>query len=378
MNNKRKLPIFLVLIVLLSQILAIPSAVIAENISPIQSIDWADESQDESTEEISSSEESLSDEDEVASQEGGAEQSDDELIEEAAQSDTTADSELNTSDPRQFLESLAQRDRRTVEFVNFMSEGENVEMVSQNTLIDGNKYYTARLIPPFLPQTLFLKIDEDGNQLTHISLDDLIKYTADALNSQPQIYEGTVVEELYTFAQDHYDEIEGRVVEIDPTTNTLTESIIEITRIEAYLTEVTLEWLGQEGVLDAFEANELGEQILINDDLATSFNDIAQSKQADYPELSDFFEEFVNVEGTMNVDYTNGVFGFGLIIPGEGEDLKGTELYIAQSQGAIIDFSEDIIYTYDEFSEFFGSDVIQQIKELEESLAVEDFVEPTE
>lgn len=378
MNNKRKLPIFLVLIVLLSQILAIPSAVIAENISPIQSIDWADESQDESTEEISSSEESLSDEDEVASQEGGTEQSDEELIEEAAQSDTIADSELNTSDPRQFLESLAQRDQRTVEFVNFMSEGENVEMVSQNTLMDGNKYYTAQLIPPFLPQALFLKIDEDGNQLTHMSLDDLIKYTADALNSQPQIYEGTVVEELYTFAQDHYDEIEGRVVEIDPTTNTLTESIIEITRIEAYLTEVTLEWLGQEGVLDAFEANELGEQILINDDLATSFNDIAQSKQADYPELSDFFEEFVNVEGTMNVDYTNGVFGFGLIIPGEGEDLKGIELYIAQSQGAIIDFSEDIIYTYDEFSEFVGSDVIQQIKELEESLAVEDFVEPTE
>lgn len=376
MNKKRKQSIFLVLILQLSQILAIPSAAIAENISPIQSIDWAEELSDElkdESQEESSLEESLSD-----SVDDTNVSSDEELIEESSESTTTAESELNTSDARQFLESLSQRDRRTVEFVNFMSAGENVEMISQNTLIDDNKYYTAQLIPPFLPQTIFLKVDEDGNRQAHLSLDDLIKYTVDALNSQPQIYEGTVVEELYTFAQNNYEDIEGKVVEIDPTTNSLTDSIIEITRIEAYLTEVTLEWLGQEGVLDAFESNELGEQILINGDLAVSFNEIAQSKQADYPELADFFEEFVNVEGTMNVDYTNGVFGFGLVIPSEGEDLKGLEMYIAQSQGMIIDFEEDIIYAYEEFSDFVGSDVIQQIQELEESLVAEDFVEATE
>lgn len=372
MNKKRKQSISLVLILLLSQILAIPSAAIAENISPIQSIDWAEELSDDPQGE-SSLEESLSD-----SVDDTNVSSDEELIEESSESTTTAESELNTSDARQFLESLSQRDRRTVEFVNFMSAGENVEMISQNTLIDDNKYYTAQLIPPFLPQTIFLKVDEDGNRQAHLSLDDLIKYTVDALNSQPQIYEGTVVEELYTFAQNNYEDIEGKVVEIDPTTNSLTDSIIEITRIEAYLTEVTLEWLGQEGVLDAFESNELGEQILINGDLAVSFNEIAQSKQAGYPELADFFEEFVNVEGTMNVDYTNGVFGFGLVIPSEGEDLKGLEMYIAQSQGMIIDFEKDIIYAYEEFSDFVGSDVIQQIQELEESLVAEDFVEATE
>ncbi|XJS10409.1 hypothetical protein ACF3NG_09765 [Aerococcaceae bacterium WGS1372] len=378
MNKRRKQPLLLLITILLCQTSAMQNIVLAENISPIESIEWGDgvssepesETTSETTNEVEVNEASESDEKTDASSK--------ESTSENAQSEPDAKPSLDTSNPLAFLESLAQFERRTIEFVNFLSEDENVEMVSQNTLVDGNKYYTAQLIPPFLPKTLFLKTDGEVTQAAHLSLDDLMKYAADALNTQPQIYEGTVVEEFYNFSQENYEKFDGKVVEIDSTSNALAESTVKITRIEAYLTEVALEWLSQENVINAFETNELGEQILINGDLATSFNEIAQAKQANYPELGDFFESFVNIEGTMNADYTNGVFGFGLIVPGEGEDVKGLEMYIAQSQGEIIDFSEDIIFSYEDFSELAGKDIIQEMQEFEESITADQFEQTTE
>lgn len=378
MNKKKRHPILFVLIMLVNVALTSQAGVMAENISPIESVDWLEESSEAVGEESSQEEsEEVEETMESESPEESSEtvETDDAASEEESQASTNS---LDTSNPLAFLESLSQFDRRTVEYVNFMSEGENVEMVSQNTLIDGEKFYTAQLIPPFLPQALFLQSDGEAVQSAHISLDDLIKYSADALNTQPQIYEGTVVEEFYSFAQENYDALVGKVVELDPATNALAGSTLEVIRIESYLTEVALEWLGREEVLAAFESNELGEQVLINGDLATSFNEIAQAKQANYPELAEFFEVFVNVEGTINADYNNGVFGFGLLVPNGEDNITGLELYIAQSQGEIIDFADEIVFTYDEFSELVGSDVIQQINELESGLTADQFVQATE
>lgn len=378
MNKKKRHPILFVLIMLVNVALTSQAGVMAENISPIESVDWLEESSEAVGEE--SSQEESEEAEETTESESPEESSetvetDDAASEEESQASTNS---LDTSNPLAFLESLSQFDRRTVEYVNFMSEGENVEMVSQNTLIDGEKFYTAQLIPPFLPQALFLQSYGEAVQSAHLSLDDLIKYSADALNTQPQIYEGTVVEEFYSFAQENYDALVGKVVEVDPATNDLAGSTLEVIRIESYLTEVALEWLGREEVLAAFESNELGEQVLINGDLATSFNEIAQAKQANYPELAEFFEVFVNVEGTINADYSNGVFGFGLLVPNSEDNITGLELYIAQSQGEIIDFADEIVFTYDEFSELVGSDVIQQINELESGLTADQFVQATE
>lgn len=378
MNKKKRHPILFVLIMLVNVALTSQAGVMAENISPIESVDWLEESSESVGEESSQEEnEEVIEIMESESPEESSEtvETDDAASEEESQASTNS---LDTSNPLAFLESLSQFDRRTVEYVNFMSEGENVEMVSQNTLIDGEKFYTAQLIPPFLPQALFLQSDGEAVQSAHLSLDDLIKYSADALNTQPQIYEGTVVEEFYSFAQENYDALVGKVVEVDPATNDLAGSTLEVIRIESYLTEVALEWLGREEVLAAFESNELGEQVLINGDLATSFNEIAQAKQANYPELAEFFEVFVNVEGTINADYSNGVFGFGLLVPNSEDNITGLELYIAQSQGEIIDFADEIVFTYDEFSELVGSDVIQQINELESGLTADQFVQATE
>ena len=57
--------------------------------------------------------------------------------------------------------------------------------------------------------------------------------------------------------------------------------------------------------------------------------------------------------------------------------MTGIELYLLESAGTIIDFTDEIVYSYEEFAEFVGFDVIQEIKELEATLTP-DMFETTE
>lgn len=365
MNNKKSLS-FIVLTLSFN----LSSSVIttfAENISPIESVEWGQES----TSEAPFEEESQERFDE--SVEETSEETSEEVTEEAP-----TESALDTSSPLAFLKGVSQLDQRSVEYASFVIVGEEMDLISQNSLKDGDKYYTAQLRPPYLPSAIFSRSDRESIQEAHISVDDLIQYAADALNTQPQIYVGTVVEDFYVFTQENYDELQGKVVQLDSTEGGLNSANLEMFRVEDYLTEVAIEWLGHEEVLNAFEANEMGEQVLIAGDIGTLYNEIAQAKQEEYPELSEFFDRGTTaIEGTMNVDYENGVFGMGLVAMNDEEQKTGIELYLLESAGTIIEFTDEIVYSYEEFAEFVGFDVIQEINELEATLTP-DMFETTE
>lgn len=343
---------------LLAPIISTLSTVYAENITPIESVEWGTQTE-EASEEV-----------------------DEEIVEEVAEEsieetqDTTVT--IDTSSPLAFLEGMSQLDPRSVEYVYFVSEGEAMNARSQNSLKDGEKYYTAQLTPPFLPSAVFFKSDRQAIQEAYLSVDDLIQYAADALNTQPQIYAETIVEDFYVFAQENYEDLQGKVVQLDSTEMPLNQDNLEMLRVEDYLTAVSLEWLSHEEVQNAFEENEMGQQVMINGEIGALFNEIAQAKQADYPELSEFFAEAASdIEGTINVDYTNQVFGIGLVATNGQEQVTGMELYLLANAGKIIDFSEDIIFSQDEFKEFVGFDAVQEITEFEASLTP-DMFETTE
>lgn len=377
MNNKKWTR--LVLLAFLSSMIVPLLTAYAENISPIESVEWG---QEESSEEPA--EDSVEETNEEISEEVLEETSEEESVEANSESVVSESNQevdevsLDTSSPLAFLEGMSQLDQRSVEYVNFVVEGEEMNIISQNSLKDEDKYYTAQLKPPYLPSAIFSKSDRESIQEAHISVDDLIQYAADALNTQPEIYVGTVVEDFYVFTQENYEELQGKVVKLDSTEGGLNRANLEMFRVEDYLTEVALEWLSHEEVINAFEANEMGEQVMISGEIGSLYNEIAQAKQVDYPELSDFFENATSaIEGTMNVDYTNGVFGMGLVATNNEEQMTGIELYLLTSAGKIIDFTDEIVYSYEEFAEFVGFDVIKDINELEASITP-DMLETTE
>lgn len=382
MNNKKSLSLLV-----LALLFGLSSTVIttfAENISPIESVEWGQESTSEAPaeeENQESSDESV----EETSEETSEEATEDASTEESSEVESIVETEevpmesaLDTSSPLAFLEGVSQLDQRSVEYASFVVVGEEMDLISQNSLKDGDKYYTAQLRPPYLPSAIFSRSDRESIQEAHISVDDLIQYAADALNTQPQIYAGTVVEDFYVFTQENYDELQGKVVQLDSTEGGLNSANLEMFRVEDFLTEVAIEWLGHEEVINAFEANEMGEQVMISGDIGALYNEIAQAKQEEYPELSEFFDRATTaIEGTMNVDYENGVFGMGLVAMNDEEQMTGIELYLLESAGTIIDFTDEIVYSYEEFAEFVGFDVIQEINELEATLTP-DMFETTE
>src|SRR5699024_9611694 len=373
MNNKKSLSLLV-----LALLFGLSSPVIttfAENISPIESVEWGQESTSEAPAE-EESQESSDESVEETSEETSEEATEDASTEESSEVESIVETEevpmesaLDTSSPLAFLEGVSQLEQRSVEYASFVVVGEEMDLISQNSLKDGDKYYTAQLRSPYLPSAIFSRCDRESIQEAHISVDDLIQYAADALNTQPQIYAGTVVEDFYVFTQENYDELQGKVVQLDSTEGGLNSANLEMFRVEDFLTEVAIEWLGHEEVINAFEANEMGEQVMIAGDIGVLYNEIAQAKQEEYPELSEFFDRATTaIEGTMNVDYENGVFGMGLVAMNDEEQMTGIELYLLESAGTIIDFTDEIVYSYEEFAEFVGFDVIQELNELEATL----------
>lgn len=333
----------------------------AENISPMESIEW-----------IVGGEESLEEDSEETTEESEAAEESEEV-----ESEESVDSEeVDTDDASSFVADLRQADQRMVEYVNFATVGEEFQLSSINMLRDEDKFYTASMTPPFLPQAMFFRTAEDETvDVAYISIDDLIKYAADSLNTQPQIYEGTFVEDFYIFTQENFADMEGKVVLVEDLQDEILEESLLLAQIESFVTDVAIEWLEDEDIQNAMVETDLGNQYNITDDNAILFNEIADRYEADYPDLSDFFALYeAGYEGTMTVDYTNGQFGIALLYDSSEELLSGLELYLRKSDAGIIDFSDDIVYGYDEFVDFVGFDLISEIKALESSLSADMFV----
>lgn len=340
-----------------------------ENISPIESVEWIGGQEAES-----SPEEDLSLEEETGLEESSFEE------ETTVEESEATEEEVNTSEPAAFVSDLSQADLKMIEYVSFATLGEEFELTSINMLRDQNKFYSARMTPPFLPQAKFFS-SEDGQSIdqAYMSIDDLIKYAADSLNTQPQIYEGTVVEDFYVFSQEHFAEMEGRVVLLEDFEDIVLEDSLLLTQIESFITDVAVDWLSEESVQNAVMETELGLQYTINEENGLLFNEIADRYEADYPDLAEIFALYEEgYEGTMTIDYESGQFGIGLLYNSSEELLSGLELYIRQSDAGIIDFTEEIIYDYDAFVEFVGFDVIAEFQALEASLTADMFVNELE
>lgn len=361
----------LLVLLLISSYASVPMTITAqENITPIESVDWIDNGSDETDDEGAAPEEEIDTAEEVSSES----ESEIAASEEENTSEVAGDQHVDTTNPSSFLSDLSQLEQRIIEYVSFETEAGNMELISQNMLKDQDKVYAARLIPPYLPQALFLRVNNSQVEEAFMSVDDIIKYSADALNTQPVIYEGTVAEDFYVFSQENIDALQGTVVQMESSDNLIADETVYINLVEAFLTEVSIEWLAEQAVQDAVYETELGQQVDINGEIGQLFNELADSKEADYPELAEFFALYTEgYEGTITIDYENQLFGIGLLYNLDQEQLAGTELYIQASEAGIIDFGDEIIYSYDEFVELVGFDVISDIRELEASLTPDMF-----
>ena len=336
----------------------------AENITPIETIEWPGEETKPA--------ESTTQEDTSQIEENTGEGTHQELTSESQVEIVT---DIDTSSPLAFVESLIQQNQRSIEYVSFAQGLESVNVLSHTLYKQADRYNAIQMYPPFLPYSEYFVASEGDISSTYLSLDDLLTFASDGLNQQPQIYEGSPLEDFYTFAQENITQIEGKFVEVSTEEARLAPIVSEIFVIEPFITDVLLEWLSDESVSAQFVETDLGFQLDIVGPVGDTFNQIVEAKRAEYPGIESFLEQFTEgITGTVLLNYEKNIIGLGLISEASDEVVSGAEIYIELSEKEVATFEEANVITRDELNAEIGFDILEAIQEFEGTLTADMFV----
>ncbi|AXY26618.1 hypothetical protein CL176_11740 [Suicoccus acidiformans] len=352
----------------------VSKAVLAENISPIESIEWGTGVTSESVEMSEESEaESQSTENlEAASGETEEPAQEDSAKEEDSMAEASESSLEEVSTPQELLNRLINgNDTKVLQYTVFDLMAGQIQGIQKVLMYGDNYAYLSRNEPPYLPQSIMFEVDAEGTpQRVFVSLEDVMKYAADAMTIFPESYAGTVVEEFYQYSQEHAAELENKFVELD-----LSEELLadyqEANQLNQWLLQAVASWMDTEGI-DATRVSEEGAdlfQIEQDEALHQQFNEIAQGKASDMNAIADFTGNFTEgYFGSVSFAYALNELGVALLNqPNETAD-TGLEYYLNIADVSFYPIEDEQILSQEAFEELLGFEFLQALQELNASL----------
>lgn len=352
----------------------VSKAVLAENISPIESIEWDTGATSESVEMSEESEaESQSTENlEAASGETEEPAQEDSAKEEDSMAEASESSLEEVSTPQELLNRLINgNDTKVLQYTVFDLMAGQIQGIQKVLMYGDNYAYLSRNEPPYLPQSIMFEVDAEGTpQRVFVSLEDVMKYAADAMTIFPESYAGTVVEEFYQYSQEHAAELENKFVELD-----LSEELLadyqEANQLNQWLLQAVASWMDTEGI-DATRVSEEGAdlfQIEQDEALHQQFNEIAQGKASDMNAIADFTGNFTEgYFGSVSFAYALNELGVALLNqPNETAD-TGLEYYLNIADVSFYPIEDEQILSQEAFEELLGFEFLQALQELNASL----------
>lgn len=236
-----------------------------------------------------------------------------------------------------------------------------------------NAAYLTYQKPPYIPVTLLVQSQDNQPNQEFIPMETLTAYVSDALNSFPNVYAGTIVEEMYVYAQKNYPRFQSQFVKVDENFLQVKTVYEESVALNHYWVAVLEDFFKQHPDLP-FVADKGVDTLMLQDDLAGQFTEIAQSHQADFPELSTLFANFqAGFEGTLSFDYQKYQIGLGLLSIVDNNRTDGIELYIQPVEAEIKLPEPGSILTMAEFRQQFGKDFFTGLDSLNATLKPEQF-----
>lgn len=362
----------------------VSKAVLAENISPIESIEWGTGVTSESVEMSEESEaESQSTENlEAASGETEEPAQEDSAKEEDSMAEASESSLEEVSTPQELLNRLINgNDTKVLQYTVFDLMAGQIQGIQKVLMYGDNYAYLSRNEPPYLPQSIMFEVDAEGTpQRVFVSLEDVMKYAADAMTIFPESYAGTVVEEFYQYSQEHAAELENKFVELD-----LSEELLanyqEANQLNQWLLQAVASWMDTEGI-DATRMSEEGAdlfQIEQDEALHQQFNEIAQGKASDMNAIADFTGNFTEgYFGSVSFAYALNELGVALLNqPNETAD-TGLEYYLNIADVSFYPIEDEQILSQEAFEELLGFEFLQALQELNASLDTQELMSQLE
>lgn len=339
-------------ILLMFNIFSLPISQIKaqENLSPIESVDFGANQENQSSEKT---------------EETG--------VEPEEETDSMQESEAEGSDEKE-----KKSFKNPLDFVSHIesglsqSSGHHVvfEIVNGETkssqrsyLRDNDIYSIEDLGLDYLPYNVFLKVDKGELKEAYLSVDNLINYAQRMLEENPDAKD-SVIEEFVDKSKDHLDELKGKAIQVEADTsdNQRAYSIVELNEL---LLKVTKEWIQDEAVKEKGKAMESGIAFELDETTGAIFEELVNQYKDDYltlePILSLFDEGY---RGTVSFAYEKNEIGFGLVGGIDENIQKGLEHYVSLQPIKISLPEEDNILTPEEFHKIIGLDYLSELDKI--------------
>lgn len=328
------------------------------NISPIEQIEV-----DFGLEESEEPAESVESESEVT------EETSEESTEETSQ---TEDSEVATSEfdpeiPYTLVEALQQnREHSTSDLTLFenISEEEFYEK-TRAYIRDESTYYMILIEGEALPEMYLLSTEDESIQRSYVAVDDLMSMTAELLNTDPEAYAGTIVEDFYLASQDNAETFMGQFVEnTEQKSDTYQTEFLETIALDELLLKVIIEWLQDETVQGTGLPVDDGIVFGLDETTEPIFAELFNQYSQDYPELERISAMFeTGFQGNIALNFELMELGVGLV--GEG---GGAQYFLRLEEFEIPEPTEEQLYSSEEFNELVGFDVIEGLDQVRQDM----------
>lgn len=290
--------------------------------------------------------------------------------EETSDSETAAElAALDPSVPHSLIEMLQQnRDHATSDITIFENTSdEEFQEKTRAYIRDQDIYYMILIEGMALPEMYLLATEEEQIQQSYIAVDDLMSMTADLLNTDPDTYEGTVVEDFYLASQENIEDFSGKFVDNTSQNEMYQTEFLETIAIDELLLTVMLEWLQDDSVKDTGLAVDDGMVFGLDETTEPIFADIFDQYSEDYPELDRLKAMFsTGFQGNIALNFELMELGVGLV--GEG---GGIQYFLRLEEFEIPQPIEEQLYSVEEFNELLGFDIIEELDQVRQEMVPE-------
>ena len=294
---------------------------------------------------------------EESSEASNGEQASTESTEEAS-GDLT--SEVDPARPGSLVEAIAAQQGHTTSDVTFFENvsEEAFKESSRAYIRDEDVYYLILLESLTLPEMFMLQVEDGQIARAFMSVDDLMSLAAEALNTNPDAYVGTKIEDFYQVSQENMDAFVGTFVEETDSQADYQAILDQTVALDSLLLKVVTEWLDHEAVIETGVAVEDGQVFGLDETTEPLFTEIVAKYASEYPELSPLLAQFsTGYQGNIALNFELGELGLGLV--GEG---GGIQYFIRLEEFEVPLPTDDLFFSADEFIEKVGFDVISEYR----------------
>lgn len=256
---------------------------------------------------------------------------------------------------------IAQQGHTTSDVTFFENVSEDVFKESSRAYIrDESVYYLILLDGLTLPEMFMLSVEDGQVARSFMSVDDLMSLAAEALNTNPEAYAGTAIEEFYQVSQESMDDFIGKFIEETDSTTEYQAVLNETVALDNFLLTVTTEWLQHEAVMSTGVVVDDGQVFGLDETTEPIFGEIVAKHAPEYPELEGLLSQFSSgFQGNVALNFELGELGLGLV--GEG---GGVQYFIRLEEFEVPLPTEEQLFTADEFIERVGFDVISEYRDV--------------